>query len=87
MTEYLYQALERDLLSIVADVRAALDTAEAEEVQMYLTAGEFGLALETICAVLTRKRAPVAAATYVNISDVGARLDVEPSWWLDMAVV
>lgn len=85
MSDY-YQTLERDLLSVMADVGAVFEPDAAQEVQMYLDAGEFGLALETICAVLKRKQKPVSGATYAKLSDVGNRMDVDPACWLDLAV-
>ena len=80
MNDY-YETLAKDLLSVMADVSSLLEPVEVEEVQMYLDAGEFGLAFETLCAVLKRKQKPVSAATYVAISDLGERMDMEPSYW------
>jgi hypothetical protein len=81
-----YQALERDLLKVLAEVGSEFEPAEIQGAQMYLDAGEYGLALETICAVLAQKRRPISAETYVSIEDLGARMDVDPSSWQDLEV-
>jgi hypothetical protein len=81
-----YQTLEKDLFGLMADVGAVFEPDAAQEVQMYLDAGEFALALEAMCAVLMREQQPVSAATYVKTSALGERLGVAPDCWLDMVV-
>ncbi len=82
-----YQALERDLLRLLADVGSQLEPAETLWVRLYLDAGEYGLALETICAVLKRKQRPISGATYVSIEDLGERMDVDVRTWNDLEVI
>jgi hypothetical protein len=81
-----YQSVERQLLGILADLGTELDPGAAQEIQMYLDAGEYGLALETICAVLKQKSRPVSAATYVIIMDLAKGWDLDPSLWQDQEV-
>ena len=81
-----YQELERDLIVVLAEVGSGLEPVESQEVQMYLEAGEYGLALETICAVLKQKQIAVSAATYVKIMDLGERMEVDPNNWQDLQV-
>lgn len=82
-----YQALERDLLGVLADVGSTLTPAESKEVQLYLDAGEYNLALETICAVLKRNQTSISASTYVSLEDLGTRMDAEPDVWKGLKLI
>ena len=82
---YYYQKLERDLLSVLGGV-GSLGSSEAHEIQTYVDAGEYGLCLETICAVLKQKQRPVSVETYLNIVALGESMDVDSTWWLGLEV-
>jgi hypothetical protein len=84
MSRY-FKQLERELLGVLGSL-PRLDRAEAEEVRMYLDAGEYGLCLETICATLQQAQRPISAETYVNIVDLGERMGIEPACWLAIEV-
>jgi hypothetical protein len=79
-------ALERDIRRVLADVRTEFEPAEAQEVEMFLDAGEYGLAFQSMCAVLTRKRRPVSAATYANIYILAESMGADPVCWEGLEV-
>ena len=81
-----YQTREKQLLGILAEVGPFHQPDATAEVQMYLDAGEYGLALETLCAALEREQRPVLVATYLNISELGTHMGVDPDYWLDLVI-
>lgn len=79
-----YRKLEADLIELLAEVGEEIPPSEAQEVQMYLDAGEYGLAFETICSVLKAKGSPVSESTCARIVDLGERMDIEPDYWREI---
>jgi hypothetical protein len=78
--------LERDLRRVFADVRTEFEPAEAQEVDELLDHAEYTLAFESMCAVLTRKRRPVSAATYADIYDLAERTGADAECWQSLDV-
>ncbi len=69
------------MLSVLADVDPLLEPEARQEIQMYLDAGEYRLALEATCAVLKKKQSSVSGATYASLVEIGERTDVDTNYW------
>ena len=80
-----YQALERELRSLVADVGSALEASELRELEMYLNAGEYGLAFETLCACVRRRKPTLLPPkAFGAIAELGQRMSIEAEHWEDL---
>jgi hypothetical protein len=75
-----YDAIEADLERILQRI-GELEPEGDEEMRAYIDAGEYGLALETLCAVLKARRQTISAEAYAAISDLAERVGVDSAWW------
>lgn len=75
--------LERELRSIVAYIRGTTSAAIVTEVEMYLDAGEYGLAFETICAAARTSLVRAPDSIRSRIAHVGSEMDLDFDIWAE----
>lgn len=81
---YDYQALQNKLTTIMDDLREALTAAERDEVLGFIDAGEYGIALETLCSILAENKTKMPASTISKIEEVGTRMGLDPATWAEL---
>jgi hypothetical protein len=70
--------IERRLLGLLDSLAAQLTDSERREVTDFIDVGEYGLALETLCAVLVEERKRIGLAAFDEIVGLHASMEVEP---------
>ena len=76
-----WQLLERELRALVTALRASAILDDAQEVEMYLHAGEYGLAFETICSILATGGKPLSSTFRAQLAAIGERIGVDGTEW------
>jgi hypothetical protein len=71
--------LETEFHALIISSRAALSENELRDVQEFVEARDFNLALETLCGFLLDRKRGVTPELYLRIHTLGERLDgVDP---------
>ena len=70
-------------LALVDLIKAlALSEGERAEVQVFLDAGEYGLAFETLCGILKDGSAPPIPAPFASqLKELAETMSIEPEYW------
>jgi hypothetical protein len=76
-----YAALETELTQLLADLTTTLTESEIKEVSTFIDAGEYGVAFETLCSVITEEDKILSRGTLAKLMELGQKLKVDPSWW------
>jgi hypothetical protein len=76
-----FAEIEAQLRSVLAGIGQYTSTSDVEEVSEYLDVGEYGLALRTICELLTEKGSAIPSRLYQLISDIGCRMQMDSGIW------
>jgi hypothetical protein len=85
-----WKPVEKALTNALGLVRSQLNatglTQAAEDVASFIYAGEYGLALEDLCEMLTMTHAPVSAEVYTLLEAAGEKMReygaaLDPSIW------
>lgn len=76
-----FPSLEHDQRAVVAQLGDVTAREADQDIQMFLSAGEYGLAFETLCSVLRAGREPVSASVWTQLADLGERMGIEPAQW------
>lgn len=67
-----------ELLSLVSNV---LSESQRDDIQMFINASEWGLALETICEFLYEDELPLSEKAYELCREVGMGMSLDSSNW------
>jgi hypothetical protein len=71
--------VETEFHALIVSSRAALSDSELSDVQEFVEARDFALALETLCGFLIDRKGRVTPELYLRIHMLGERLDgVDP---------
>jgi hypothetical protein len=71
--------VETEFHALIVSSRTALSDAELSDVQEFVEARDFALALETLCGFLIDRKGRVTPELYLRIHMLGERLDgVDP---------
>lgn len=81
---YDYKQLEVDLLGVLADLGETLTPGEVQEVRLFIDAGEYGVAFETLCSILKEELKPISPSLGARLLDLGQRMEIEPEYWRDL---
>lgn len=73
--------IEEQLGTVLSLISNVLSEAQRDDIQMYIRAGEWGLALETICDFLYEDNLPLSAHTYSLIQEIGTMLHLNSNTW------
>jgi hypothetical protein len=67
-----------EALSLVGEV---LSKTQREDISMFINAGEWGLALETLCEFLYEEELSITLKAYELLKEVGSLLKLNSSLW------
>jgi hypothetical protein len=67
--------MEAEFHGLIVSSRGALSESELQEVQEFVEANEFNIALETLCGFLIDRRRRISPDLYIRIHSIGERLD------------
>jgi len=81
---YDYGRLETDLLDVLALLEDQFDEEEGKEVRVFIEAGEYGVAFETICSIIKEEGKSIPVLVANRLEDLGGRLGIEPDYWRDI---
>jgi hypothetical protein len=76
-----YQSIELSIEILMAELRAIFSATEAAEVRNFITVGEYGLALETLCGVIIDGGYTIPQSVYQQIIDLGNRMNIDRAFW------
>ncbi len=79
-----YSALGENLIAIVGMLEVTLTPGERDEVLEFVDANELGIALETLCSILTERDAEVPSNVASLIADAGAQMHMDPGTWASL---
>ena len=70
MTNYDYKRIERMLLELLDALRVVFGQSEREEVEEFIDAGEYGIALETLVDIVCEEDKAIGADAVEIVRDV-----------------
>ena len=76
---YDYEGLETELRDLVRAI--TLNAPEIDEVEKFLSAGEYGLAFETLCGICSEENKRVPSGLRQKVRELAERMDIDPVWW------
>lgn len=74
---YDYTVLEERLSRLLKSLEESFSSSETSEVQHFLDAGEYGLALETICGIITEERKVVGTDVVEQVKELREMMELE----------
>lgn len=80
---YDYQQLETDLSELLGAM--SFTQSEVGEVEQFLTAGEYGLAFETLCGIAKEENKPVPNELRSKVRVLAQQMEIDPIWWVEIA--
>jgi hypothetical protein len=80
-----YRGLEENLRALLAKLRTVLNPPETSEVEEFLDAGEYGIALETLCSALHTEDKPVSSEVVDGISKLAEQMELDNGIWTNLA--
>lgn len=81
---YDYNRLETDLSELLVAM-SSFTLSEIAEVQEFLSAGEYGLAFETLCGIVNEENKPVPAGLRPIVRKLAEQMEIDPIWWTELA--
>jgi hypothetical protein len=79
-----YSRLEEDLRQLTCAL-GSLAPSEISDVEVFLAAGEYGIAFETLCAILWEEGKTVPNELRPRVRELAERMEIDPSWWEKIA--
>ncbi len=76
-----YKVVENKLSEALALVSDILSENQTESIQSYIKAGEWNLAVETLCDILSEDELPVNLKTYNLLEEAGVALNMDRETW------
>ena len=80
-----YQRLECDIREILSAMEF-FTPSEIGEVEEFLFAGEYGLALETLCGIAYEEKKAIPREIYPKLCKIAEAMEIETSWWNELTV-
>jgi len=80
---YDYKRLEADINELLAAM-SAFTRSEIAEVEQFLSAGEYGLAFETLCGIAKEENKPVPAELRPKVRKLAEQMEIDPNWWTEL---
>ena len=72
-----YKIVVKKLNEVLAQLKEVFSGAQIEFLQSYINAGEWNLALETLCDILIEEEIPIDLKAYELLQEVGNILNME----------
>ena len=76
-----YKIVVKNLNEVLAKLKESLSDTQIEFLQSYINAGEWNLALETLCDILIEEEIPIDSRGYELLQEVGNTLSMEKETW------
>jgi len=76
-----YKIVVKKLNEVLAKLKESLSDTQIEFLQSYINAGEWNLALETLCDILIEEEIPIDSRGYELLQEVGNTLSMEKETW------
>jgi len=76
-----YKIVVKKLNEVLAQLKEVFSGAQIEFLQSYINAGEWNLALETLCDILIEEEIPIDLKGYELLQEVGNILNMERETW------
>ncbi|MEG4337864.1 MafI family immunity protein [Microcoleus sp. D3_18_C2] len=76
-----YKIVVKKLNEVLAQLKEVFSGAQIEFLQSYINAGEWNLALETLCDILLEEEIPIDLKAYELLQEVGNILNMERETW------
>jgi hypothetical protein len=76
-----YKVVESKLHQVINIIKPQLSETQVEFIISDIQAGEWNLALETICDLLIEEEIPLDLKSYELLQEVGNILNMEPETW------
>lgn len=81
MNLYIVANKLNEVVSIVGEV---FSKTQKEDIIMFINAGEWGLALETMCEFLYEEELPITLKAYRLVEEVGSLLKLNSNLWKNL---
>lgn len=79
--KYEHEKTEYNLLHILEALPETWTNSEVEEVRHFVEHGEYGVALETLCAIIEEEGKEISPQLYNHIHELGKRMEMAPEIW------
>ncbi|MEG4344574.1 MafI family immunity protein [Microcoleus sp. A003_D6] len=76
-----YKIVVKKLNEVLDKLKESLSDTQIEFLQSYINAGEWNLALETLCDILIEEEIPIDSRGYELLQEVGNTLSMEKETW------
>lgn len=76
-----YKIVVKKLNEVLSQLKEFFSDAQIEFLQSYINAGEWNLALETLCDILIEEEIPIDLKAYELLQEVGNILNMERETW------
>ena len=80
---YDYKKLEADLNEILVAM-ISFTPSQIEEVKQFLSAGEYGVAFETLCGIANEENKPVPVELRPKVRKLAEQMEIDPIWWTEL---
>jgi hypothetical protein len=81
-----YESLERKFHRLLDLLREVLTESEMEECLLFLNAGEYGIALETLCAIFEEEKKDISLEAFSLIRELGEQMLMDCRVWEHLAL-
>jgi hypothetical protein len=78
------QQMKQDLSELLKAM-SSFTSAETAEVGEFIIAGEYGVALETLCGIVKEEKKPVPVELRPKVRMLAKRMKIDPMWWKEVA--
>ncbi|WP_287157566.1 hypothetical protein [Chloroflexus sp.] len=78
---YDYDALERDLETVFAFLKAMYPDEDLTMAREFIDVGEYGLAYDEMCVVIANRRTILPPGLAHTFRSLGARMGIDPRAW------
>ncbi len=77
---------EAKLKQLMEVLGTTFSASEIQEASRFVDAGEYGVALETICFIIREEYKVISMDVYHLIDEVGSRMSMDSNLWGDLAI-
>jgi len=81
-----YYILEKDLSYIFEQIQDNICRDDFNEIKEYIDVGEYGLAFETMCEIISEERIRISKPTFQRIEHAGRMMRFDHALWLSVLV-
>ena len=79
-----YGSLEGKFHALFDLLRGALTGREVKEVRWFFEAGEYGLALETLCGIIVEEEKQISRPAYQLVRELAEQIQTDRSFWVPL---